>query len=323
MNRSTRRQFLKCSGAAVAAGATLGAWPLQRLGAKETLSAPRPIPFAICNETFQDWPFEKAFALTAECGYDGIEIAPFTVAHDVRDVSAARRSEIRRQADEAGLKICGLHWLLAKTEGFHLTSPDADVRRKTAEYLGELAQFCAELGGKVMIFGSPQQRSLAPGMTMDEGMQYAADTLTQTLPVLEKTDTILALEPLGSNETNFLFRSDDAVALAEKVDSPHCKMMLDCKAMVREPEQTPIPELIRRQAKMMAHFHANDPNLQGPGMGDLDFVPIFRALRDIDYQHWVSVEVFDYTPGAEALARQSIDYMKKCLAQVDQAPRVA
>ena len=92
--------------------------------------------FAVCNETFQDWPFDRAFGFAAECGYTGVEIAPFTIADYATDIPSAKRAEVRRQADAAGLEIVGLHWLLAKTEGFYLTSPEADVRRRTAEYLG-------------------------------------------------------------------------------------------------------------------------------------------------------------------------------------------
>src|SRR6187431_1961793 len=106
--------------------------------------------FAICNETFLDWPFDKAFDFAAQCGYAGIEIAPFTMASDAREVSAVRRSEIRRQADSAGLEVVGLHWLLAKTTGFHLTTPDAEVRRTTAGYIQDLARLCRDLGGSKM-----------------------------------------------------------------------------------------------------------------------------------------------------------------------------
>jgi sugar phosphate isomerase/epimerase len=85
---------------------------------------------------------------------------------------------------------------------------------------------------------------------------------------------------------------------------------LDVKAMASEEESA--ADLVRRYADVMVHFHANDPNLQGPGFGDEDFVPIFAALGETDYRGWVSVEVFDYDPGIERLAKESLEYMVRC-----------
>ncbi len=267
--------------------------------------------FAICNETFLDWPHERAFTFAAECGYTGIEIAPFTLGPTAGDIPASTRSEIVRLAGQTGLTIIGLHWLLAKTEGVHLTSPDAAVRRHTAEYLGDLARLCRDLGGSLMVFGSPLQRNLPPGVSHEEGMQFAADVIQRALPVLEQTDVILAMEPLGPADGNFLLTAADGVRLIEMVGSPHCRLHLDCKAM--SSEATPIPDLVRRHRQHMVHFHANDPNRQGPGFGDLDFLPILETLGEIDYRGWVSVEVFDYNPGVERLARESIAYLRNCL----------
>jgi len=272
------------------------------------------VRFAICNETFKDWPFDKAFAFAAECGYTGVEMAPFTIAEYVTEISPQRRAEVRRQADGAGLEIIGVHWLLAKTEGFYLTSPDPEVRRRTAEYLAQLAQFCADLGGKVLVLGSPQQRNLLPGVSRNEAMEYAAEVLQSTVGVLEETDVVVALEPLGPDETDFLVTTADAVELAEMVASSQVRLHLDCKAMASE-SMSPA-ELISRNQGLLAHFHANDPNLQGPGFGQLDFLPILQALGQIDYTGWVSVEVFDYSPGIEPLARESIRYMRQCLAKL-------
>jgi sugar phosphate isomerase/epimerase len=121
--------------------------------------------YAICNETFQDWPFEKAFAFARECGYTGIEIAPFTLAQYATEVSSQQRAQVRKQAEAAGLEVVGLHWLLAKTEGFYLTSPDPAVRSRTSGYLTLLAHLCRDLGGSIMVLGSPKQRNLLPGVT--------------------------------------------------------------------------------------------------------------------------------------------------------------
>jgi sugar phosphate isomerase/epimerase len=266
--------------------------------------------YAICNETFLDWPFDKAFAFARECGYTGIEIAPFTINPDARKISVERRGEVRRQAEAAGLDVVGLHWLLAKTEGLYLTTRDAAVRRATADYVEELGRLCRDLGGSILVFGSPLQRNLLPGVGHDEGLKYAAEVFQSAIPTLEQLDVTLAIEPLGPAEGNFLLTAADGVKLVEMVGSPHCRLHLDCKAM--SSEATPIPEIIRRCAPWLVHFHANDANKLGPGFGELDFTPIFETLGEIDYRGWVSVEVFDYSPGVERLARESIEYMQAC-----------
>lgn len=270
--------------------------------------------FAICNETFQDWPFDKAFSFAKECGYDGVEIAPFTLAADVKDVSGAQRDQVRQQALDAGLEVVGLHWLLAKTEGYYVTSPDEAVRKRTIDYFKQLAQLCHDLGGSVLVFGSPQQRSLLPGVSQQQATDYAAGVLQQAVPVFEQCDVVLALEPLGPEETDFLNTAEEARELIERIGSPHCRLHLDVKAMSSETES--VPDIIRGNTDLTAHFHANDPNRQGPGFGEVDFVPIFEALGQVDYQGWISVEVFDYEPGIERLVSDSITYMRDCLAKL-------
>lgn len=259
--------------------------------------------FAICNELFQDRSLEAGFRTAAQCGYTGLELAPFTLGD--RPIDARR---IRLAAENEGLSIVGLHWLLAKTRGFHLTSPDAEVRERTTTYLAELATLCAELGGSVLVFGSPQQRSLHPEITRELADAYAEEIVASLIPTLETTGTVLALEPLSPTETNFWNSADEVTRFLQKFNSPRVRLHLDCKAMASE--NRPIPEIIREFAPWTAHFHANDPNLRGPGFGELDFTPIFRTLRDTGYQGWISVEVFDYTPGPDQLAAQSLRYMR-------------
>jgi sugar phosphate isomerase/epimerase len=268
--------------------------------------------FAICNETFVDWPMERACQFAAECGYTGLEIAPFTLAHDARDITMAQMAAARRAAANAGLEIIGLHWLLAKTVGLHLTSPDRATRRETADYLAGLARLCRYLGGSILVFGSPQQRNLAAGVSPDEGVRYAVEVFEHIAPTLEATRVTLALEPLGPVEGNFLNTAAEAVTIIRRLDSPWVRLHLDCKAMASE--STPIPDLIHHNRDVLAHFHANDPNRLGPGMGELRFEPIVAALEEIDYRDWVSVEVFDYSPGPERLARESIDNLRHILA---------
>lgn len=274
--------------------------------------------YAICNETFEGWEHSRICGQVAELGYEGLEIAPFTLAPRITDVSAARRMELRRQSEAAGLKIIGLHWLLAKTEGLQLTAPDPAVRRRTADYLLELARCTRDLGGDLMVFGSPGQRRVPAGATKAQAADYAVDTFQMALPGFIDNQVRLCLEPLSPPEADFINTCAEAVQIIERIKHPLFMLHLDVKAMTTE--TTPRPELIRRYAAITGHFHANDANLRGPGFGAVDFVPIFQALGDARYPGWVSVEVFDYTPDPVTIARESIRYMRECVTEASSRP---
>jgi sugar phosphate isomerase/epimerase len=272
--------------------------------------------FAICNELFEGWEFDRVCRFVKGAGYDGLEVAPFTLAPLITDVTPGRRADLRKQAADAGVEIIGLHWLLAKTEGFYLTSPDRDVRQRTAAYLVALAGACHDFGGDLMVLGSPKQRSLLPGVSPDQAFDSAADTLRQAMPAIADFGVTLCMEPLSPAETDFVNTCAEALRLAEKVNHPNIVLHLDVKAMSSEP--TPVTDLIRRHGAKAGHFHVNDPNLRGPGFGDVDFVPIFEAIEDAAYDRWISLEVFDYKPDPETIATKSIEYMKKCLSQLEE-----
>ena len=271
--------------------------------------------FALCNEMFGEKSLSAdTFSAIRKLGYTGLEIAPFTFLpssepFNMLDVPAERIVDVRTMAEDAGLQIIGLHWLLAKTEGFYLTSPDPTVRRRTADYLKLLVEVCASLGGKTMVLGSPKQRNLLPGVSYDDAEAYAMEVLHATMPACAEYDVTIAVEPLGPAEGDFLLNAKAGIRLAEMVDSPHCKLHLDVKAM--SSEDRPIGDIIRESREWLVHFHANDPNLLGPGMGEVDFRPIFAALEEVTYNGWVSVEVFKYEPSPEEIAQRSIDYMRE------------
>jgi sugar phosphate isomerase/epimerase len=266
--------------------------------------------YAICNETFEGWDHARICRQAAELGYTGLEMAPFTLAPRITDVTPAQRRQLRQEAEAAGIQIIGLHWLLAKTEGLQLTSPDPAVRQRTADYLVELARGCRELGGELMVFGSPAQRRIPAGATPQAATDYAVDTFRRSVNGIADTGVKLCLEPLAPAEADFIQTAAEAVAILERIGHPNFVLHLDVKAM--SSEAFPIPDLIRKHAARTGHFHANDANRRGPGFGDVGFVPIFRALKEASYKGWVSVEVFDYNPDPVTIARESIRYMREC-----------
>jgi sugar phosphate isomerase/epimerase len=267
--------------------------------------------FAICNETFGDWPIEQGFEAAVRYGYTGIEVAPFTLGVDANAVTSAARDHYRKTAEKFGLQVIGLHWLLAKTNGYHLTTAETDVRNRTAAYLRDLVQLCSDLGGSVMVLGSPLQRNFPPEMGHEQATKNAAEVLKQVVPALEERGVRIAVEPLGPQEGNFLNYAHQARELIQLVNSEQVRLHLDVKAMSSEGK--PIEDVIQENADLLIHYHANDPNLLGPGMGEVDHVPLFRALDEIGYSGWVSVEVFDYSPGIEKILSESMSYMQSAI----------
>tara|TARA_Y100000758_G_scaffold261537_1_gene199862 strand:+ start:139 stop:957 length:819 start_codon:yes stop_codon:yes gene_type:complete len=264
--------------------------------------------YALCSEVFST-PLDETIASIAEAGFDGIEIAPFNAGESVEDVGSVERALLRQQAADAGLEIVGLHWLLVSPPGLHLTTEDSSVRKATTSYLQALAQFCSDLGGKVMIFGSPKQRNLAEGDDPREGFERAAGVLREAGRTCEDLGVELLLEALSPMETNFLQTIEEALELRDAIDSPGIGYMLDCKAMSSMPEG--IEGTILRHGKAAGHFHANQPDGKGPGMGEVEFEPILSALRESGYQGWVSTEPFDYKPDPMTVARAALNTLRE------------
>lgn len=265
--------------------------------------------FAICNETFQGMDWETTCRSIAELGYDAVEIAPFTLAKDIRALDAAARQALARTAHQAGLDVVGLHWLLVSPHGLSLTDRDAEVRARTADYLAALVDFCSDLGGRILVLGSPSQRRIPEGDTRDTAAERLELSLQPALRRAEKLGVRLCLEPLPPPEADFILTLEEAVALVQRFRHPALCTIFDVKSA--SSEGRPLPDLIRRYAPYLAHVHANDANRRGPGSGETDFVPILAALRQINYAGFVSIEVFDYKPDPITIGREGLRYLRE------------
>lgn len=266
--------------------------------------------FGICSEIFKEWnDMERVINYVKETGYDGLEIAPFTLSQYVYDIPASTRADIVRYAEKAQLDILGIHWVFVGPEGVHLTHPEPEVRAFTQKYMLDLINFCGDVGGKVLVFGSPKQRNVAREISYNQAFDYAREIFEATMPLCERRDVTICMEQLTHWETNFCHTPEQTIELIEAVNHPNFQLLLDTKAMSFLEEDR--PEVIRKYGKYLRHYHANDANFKGPGWGDVDFVPIFDALRDIGYTGYVSVEVFKFEDGPEAIAEKSLNYLKR------------
>lgn len=268
--------------------------------------------FGICNEIFKDWTLERTFTYAKQVGYDAVEIAPFTIAKYVTDISAAERARIRDLAARADIAISGLHWVLVQAEGMYVTHPDAAVRAKTSQYFTELVNCCADVGGRSIVVGSPKQRNLMDGVNFEQGWEWATGVFRDAVKRAEDRGVTICFEPLAPSETNFVNTAAEGIRFAQQFRSPAMSVILDVKAMCSMGK--PIPQIIRESKGQFAYFHANDANLKGPGFGEIDFKPIADALKEVGYDGVVSVEVFNFDEGPEVIATKSLEYLKKTFA---------
>lgn len=268
--------------------------------------------FAICNEIFANWKIEDIFAYAAKVGYQGVEIAPFTIAPYVTEITSSERTSLRSLAKQHGIQISAIHWILAQTEGMHLTHPDSAVRERTARYIMAVVDFCADLGAGYIVVGSPKQRNLTAGVSKGQGWEWALGAFRDAVMRAEERNVVICFEPLASSETNFINTAAEAIEFVGELRTPHFKIILDVKAM--SSESLPIPEIIRQSAPHFAYFHANDKNLKGPGFGEVDFHPIAAALKEVNYDGWISVEVFNFDEGPKYIASRSFEYLRTMMA---------
>lgn len=266
--------------------------------------------FSICNELLSNTDINRSFEIVSELGYRGIEIAPFTISDDVRKISRKDREALRGLAASNGLEIVGIHWVLVSPAGLHLTHSDASTRERTKNYMADLIAFTADIGGHVIVLGSPKQRSISKNVRKEDAWVFAKQILRYCCEEAERLDVLLCLEPLSRSLTNFINTAEEAMRMIEDVGLPNMRMTLDVYSM--SDEEKSMHEIITRSAPFLAHFHANDTNGKAPGMGNADYDSIARALKDIDYKGFVSVEIFDRPRDPIETASESIRNLRTC-----------
>src|SRR5262245_5098929 len=232
---------------------------------------------ALCNEVIRELPFERQCAFAATLGYDGLEIAPFTLSGEPHLLPAARRAELRRIATDAGIAITGLHYLMLAPQGLSITSADPVQRARSVEVMRRLCDLAADLGARILVHGSPAQRTLAPGREA-EGPKWGAESFSAIAPAAEQAGVVYCIEPLAAPDNQFIHTVEEAAAIVRAVANPALRTMVDCAAAARA-ETTTIPDLLRHwlPTGLVAHIHLNDPNRRGPGESALACSPLLRA----------------------------------------------
>jgi len=271
---------------------------------------------SICNEAFEKWPFAQACQAMRRIGYSGIEIAPFTLAERPADIGAAQRREYRDIIQSEGLVFAGLHWLMVSPKGLHVTTPDTALRERSWGHIRDLIDLCADLGsGGVMVFGSPKQRSTTGGLSRAEATRNFIDGLAAVAPQAAARGVTILVEALPIDQADVVLTLEEAAGIVREIASPGVRTMFDVHNAIHEAE--PHAVLVEKWFDYIRHVHVNELDGKHCGAGTYDYKPVFEVLARRGYSGWISLEAFDFTPGAERLAEESLRHLEREIAQVN------
>jgi len=269
---------------------------------------------ALCNEVIAPMPFPRQCEYAAKLGYDGLEIAPYTLSDEPHKLGSAQLAAARAAAQDAGIAITGLHWLLVKPAGLSISTRDDAVRRKTLDLMCVLVEQCAELGGRYLVHGSPHQRRIDAGDTREAALGRAQECFAAVAARAEKAGVLYCIEPLSSEQTPLVNTLAEATKMVQAIGSRAVRTMLDCSSAGRM-EKDSLSALADRWLPngMIAHVQVNDRNRRGPGQGEQKFAPLFAALKRHGYAGDIAVEPFDYVPDGPGAAARAIGYLRGIL----------
>ena len=278
-------------------------------------SEPVKFKFSFCNESMKGMPWPEQCKLVGKAGYQGIEVAAFSlVKNDVGDLTPGDRRDMRTAMKDAGLTCAGLHWLLMPPPaGLHCTTPDKPVRQKSWDYVRRLVDFCGDLQGSVMVFGSPKQRN-AQGISVDQAIGYFTEGLRSIADHAASRKVSILIESLDHTQTDVINTLAEAAKVVAAINHPAIKTMFDFHNTLDEKE--PFDVLIRKYFNVIHHIHIQemDGKYLGAGTGVKDFATAFKTIKGLGYDRWISVEVFDFAPGPQKLAEESMKALR-ALAQ--------
>ncbi|MFZ2738176.1 MAG: sugar phosphate isomerase/epimerase family protein [Burkholderiaceae bacterium] len=265
----------------------------------------------LCNEVLGTLPFAAQCQLAKSLGYEGLELAPFTLSDDPATLSTAQAQQWAAIAQDHGLVITGLHWLLVKPDGLSITHPDLAVRQRTIAFMQHLCELCAALGGQYLVHGSPKQRLIHAGDTYELALGRASECWAQAAQAAQRFGVMYCIEPLSSDQTPLVNTLAQAVAVVRCVNHPNLRTMLDTSSAGLT-EDLPVADLIDRwfPTGLISHVQLNDPNRQGPGQGAMPFGPILAALKRHAYAGPLAVEPFEYVPDGPGCAARAAGYLQ-------------
>jgi protein FrlC len=257
------------------------------------------------------YPLEETIKRIARIGYDGIEIGAASPHAYPKYLSKDRRREIKHVLDAHGIALSSMLPAPGGGPGNNVASPSPEERRAAIEHYKEVAELCAEWGGRTVLYVAGWQ---VFGTSRKQAWEWSRTALTEIGKAAADLGVTMAVEPTAV-DSNLIESCDDAIELMEEVNLPNVKLMFDTiHVMYRNEVPT---DYVYQMGKNLHHIHLSDIDRLAPGLGRGDFVGLIAALKEIDFQGYLTMEIGFNTRSVEPdkVAREAYQYIKPLLGE--------
>jgi sugar phosphate isomerase/epimerase len=224
--------------------------------------------------------FEEICKIIAEYGFDGIELFP----RSGKDLSV---SEIKEITEANNLKVCAIGTGAGKVlYGLTLTNPATAIRKAAVSHISEIIKVASNFNSLVII-GS-MQGSVDETIGRDQTTAWLTECLNELSHIASGYNVTLVFEPINRYESNFINRLGQGIELIKSSGCNNIKLLADLFHM--NIEESSVEKAIMQTGSYIGHVHLADSNRLFPGLGHTDFGKIFKALNQIHFDGYISVE---------------------------------
>jgi fructoselysine 3-epimerase len=252
------------------------------------------------------YTLEETIERLARIGYDAIEIGAASPHAYPRYVPPERRTLIKNLLDENGIGVSSMLPAPGGGPGYNGASPLPEERRDTVQQYKDVVDLCSFWGGKIICYVAGWQ---VFGTTRDQAWKWSCEGLREIARYAADKDITICVEPTPV-DSNLVEGSDDAIEMMREVDEPNVKVMFDTyHVLFRKEVQT---DYAYQMGADLKHIHLSDSDRLAPGQGTVDFRKLFQALKDVNFDGYLTMEIgFDKrNVQPDALAQDAYDYVK-------------
>ena len=226
-----------------------------------------------------------------ELGFDGVEIhlaSPETIPVE----------ETKKALKELDMQVS---FAVTLNEDTNAISPDPEVRKRSVEYFKKCVDTAYALSGGNTFIGGVNYAAwgyFTGKARTEQEWEWAVKSFRDVAGYAKEFGFVLAVEAINRFETHFLNIASDGVQFCKDVGEPNVKVHLDTYHMIREEKN--LYRAIVDTGVYLGYFHACENERGVPGEGLVPWEEVYRGLKDIDYNGWITIESF--VPDIEELA---------------------